>query len=200
MIWDLSEYYSDDKHFVMTQGFISSDYYNGQNTLWRQKTCEAICDNPFPIILTLSHSLQSMIKPINTAGAKQEVNDLQLQWHIYTTHDHWRVTLRNINLVQKLISNATWKQTVQTSTMITNMQPKNGSISYSGILAATTLCIISNDCLLTFNSYQCIPNFSGITFDWTTYDQAIIYPVQNNITTQISNNQINCKSTVSYTF
>ena len=28
------------------------------NILWQQKTCVSICDNPFSIILTLSHSLQ----------------------------------------------------------------------------------------------------------------------------------------------
>ena len=46
-----------------------------RNTLWWQKTCAAICDNPFSIILTLSHSLQSMITMINTVRAKQGANN-----------------------------------------------------------------------------------------------------------------------------
>ena len=41
----------------------------------RSSNCASICDNPFSIILTLSHSLQSMITTINTAWAKQGANN-----------------------------------------------------------------------------------------------------------------------------
>ena len=46
-----------------------------QNTLHQQKTCAPICNNPFLIILTLSHSLQSIITMINTVWAKQGANN-----------------------------------------------------------------------------------------------------------------------------
>ena len=75
-----------------------------QNTLWWQKTCAAICDNPFSIILTLSHSLQSMITMINTAGVKQGANNsFMINNYSGTSTQHMMTGL------------ATWKQTLNTN-------------------------------------------------------------------------------------
>ena len=127
-----------------------------------------MCDNPFSTILTLSHSLKLTITMINTVLVKQWTNNS------FTTNNYSGTSTQH-----KITCLAAWKQTPNTNLMhmiysrveaAYNSQHDGKNIKWIHFIqlhqcTSNFLLCLLNDCFLTFNSYQCISIFLGITFD-----------------------------------